>query len=59
LPAMNWPPPREKVTMMGPPAFLAASMHALIEPVPRKIYLKHVSEQHAEIVGIYEYKTAS
>mmetsp|Transcript_9667 Transcript_9667/g.25724 ORF Transcript_9667/g.25724 Transcript_9667/m.25724 type:complete len:264 (-) Transcript_9667:58-849(-) len=34
LPAMNCPPPREKVTMMGPPAFLAASMHALMEPVP-------------------------
>merc|ERR1719502_1692920 len=34
LPAMNWPPPREKVTMIGPPVFLAASMHALIDEVP-------------------------
>mmetsp|Transcript_108554 Transcript_108554/g.280673 ORF Transcript_108554/g.280673 Transcript_108554/m.280673 type:complete len:253 (-) Transcript_108554:330-1088(-) len=34
FPAMNWPPPREKVTMIGPPAFFAASMHALIELVP-------------------------
>eukprot|EP00957_Ditylum_brightwellii_P126673 9655207-Ditylum_brightwellii.AAC.1 len=34
FPAMNCPPPLEKVTMMGPPYFAAASMHALMELVP-------------------------
>eukprot|EP00966_Prymnesium_polylepis_P151830 3507708-Prymnesium_polylepis.1 len=31
LPAMNWPPPRENWTIMGPPYVLAASRHELIE----------------------------
>merc|ERR1719453_2947978 len=31
LPAMNWPPPRENWTIMGPPYSLAASRHAAIE----------------------------
>ena len=30
LPARNWPPPRENWTIMGPPNFAAASMHALM-----------------------------
>ena len=31
LPAMNWPPPRENWTIMGPPYLAAASRHEAIE----------------------------
>ena len=34
FPAMNCPPPLEKVTMIGPPYLAAASIHELIELVP-------------------------
>ena len=34
FPQMNWPPPLEKVTMIGPPYLAAASIQALIELLP-------------------------